>query len=183
MNAGPPVPHAAEIPGEGAHQEAARVEIPREGTQEDRGRIAAMAAMSEGRHPGVGPVTTADPQEELGFDRSTVLVESVVIHAVLNVAFLNVVFMNAAAKCRSALGAVRPGGGARLEAVRRDPSVRIVALMRSPGGRPVPIQQIPLPMISFGDVTPPRQPLKPVALFTASGAPVRCAALRGSCSS
>ena len=177
MNAARPVHHAAEIQGEADRREAALVGARLEGIQEDRGRIAAIVAMSEGRHPGAGPVTTAGPQGELGFDRSTVLVVSVVIHAVLNV-----VTLTATVKCRCGLGAVRPGAVVRREAVLSDPSVRIVVLRRSPGGRPVPIQPIPLQMISSGDVTPLRQPLKPVVPFTASGAPVRCAAHRGSCS-
>ena len=105
MNAALPVQHAAEIKGEAARREAAHVETRRDGTQEVRALNAAIAAMSVGRRPGVGPVTMVVPRAELGFGRSTVPVESVVIHVVLTVASLN-----ATVKCRCGFVAARQAG-------------------------------------------------------------------------
>ena len=144
------------------------------------GVVSATTGMQgdEGRHA-VMPATSDDPESVQACARWMVLDEDAAINAVTTVAS-----QNATVHCRwvadrsdrSALTALT--APAALTAL----AARIVVLRRSPEAKPVLTPLIPLLTIFSGAVTPPRQPWKPVVPFTASGAPVRCAAHRGSCS-
>lgn len=122
----------------------------------------------------VTPAISSDLQGVQGRARSTVVDEAAAINALTTDGS-----RNATAPCPCAAG--RRDRIGRIVRIAR--TVRTVGLKRSPAASPVPIPPIPSPTISSGDAMPPRLPLRPVAPFTASGAPARCAVHRGSCSS
>ena len=118
----------------------------------------------------VTPAISSDLQGAQGRARSTVVDEAAAINALTTD-----VSLNATAPCPCAVD--------RRDRIGRIVRIaRTVGLKRSPAASPVPIPPIPSPTISSGDAMPPRLPLRPVAPFTASGAPARCAVHRGSCS-
>lgn len=185
-----------EIPGEVVRPEEVLAEVRLGWMNEGRAVIAVIAEMaatsegsllgeasgvaipSDGSPPEVGPVITCDQSVELASDLWTSPDEGVGINGALSVASLNAIVT-----CLCDPVMVTPGEAVRRTVDRCDQTAKTVVLMRSPGVRPSPTPQIPLLMISSGAVMPPRQLWRPVAPFTGSGAPVRCAVHRVSCSS